>query len=136
MSSTKHTGECLCGAVKFEIEGEFGHFILCHCSRCQKTSGSAHGANLFSKSAQLKFLSGEDKVRDYLVEGTRFMTTFCTDCGSKLPKDHNGKMLQVPAGSITNGLDKRPDAHIFYASRMLWDHDLDDVPKFDEGLKK
>lgn len=133
MSEEIYDGECLCGSVKFKIIGSFSHFFLCHCSRCQKTSGSAHGANLFSKDAKLNFISGEDKVKDYLIEGTRFMTTFCTECGSKLPKDHNGKILQVPAGSISSELLKRPTAHIYYGSRNKWDHDLEKITKFNEG---
>jgi hypothetical protein len=132
----KHQGSCLCEKVKFEIEGDFGHFFFCHCSRCRKTTGSAHGANLFSKTAKLKFISGEELVKDYLVEGTRFMTTFCSECGSKLPKDHGGKILQVPAGALSTDLNTSPTAHIYYASRANWDHDLESVPKYDEGIHK
>lgn len=135
MSEKKHHGECLCGAVKFEIIGDFSHFFLCHCSRCQKTSGSAHAANLFSKTAKLEILSGKDKIKDYFVQETRFVTTFCQECGSKLPKDHNGKILQVPAGSIRSGIDIKPMAHIYYESRMQWDNELASIPQYEEGLK-
>lgn len=132
MSETKHKGECLCGKVTFEIEGEFSNFFLCHCSRCRMVSGSAHGANLFSKTAKLSFLSGNDLVKDYLVEGTRFMTTFCTNCGSKLPKDHAGKIIQVPAGVLKTNLEIVPNGHIFYDSRANWDQDLEKVPTYKE----
>ncbi|MFT6655758.1 MAG: hypothetical protein ACJAWI_002533, partial [Marinomonas primoryensis] len=57
-----HTGSCLCGAVKFELKGEFKKFFLCHCSRCRKTSGSAHCASLFAPGAALRWLSGEEKL--------------------------------------------------------------------------
>lgn len=111
-------------------------FFLCHCSRCRQTSGSAHGANLFSKSAKLEILSGKEKIKDYLVPETRFMTTFCSDCGSKIPKDHNGKMLQVPAGSLTSDVDTKPTAHIFCGSRANWENDLDQVEKFESHWVK
>ena len=131
-----YQGHCLCGAVKFEIEGDFQNFFLCHCSRCRMTSGSAHGANLFSKTAKLTIIEGKEEIKDFLVDGSRFMTTFCKNCGSKLPKDHNGKMLQVPAGSISSELNIIPTAHIYYASRANWDHNLDNISKFDETWQK
>ncbi len=131
MSDSNFEGSCLCGQVTFEIVGQLDHFFLCHCSRCRKTSGSAHGANLFSKTAKLKFFQGEDKIRDYQVPNTRFSTTFCVDCGSKLPKDHNGKILQIPAGSLTSELNMKPNAHIYYASRAAWDNELETVKKLD-----
>ena len=54
-------GSCLCGAVRFEVTGAFESFFLCHCSRCRKDTGSAHGANLFSSTAKLAWLKGEDR---------------------------------------------------------------------------
>jgi hypothetical protein len=67
----KHLGSCLCGKVRFEIEGEFQHFYLCHCDHCRKDTGSAHAANLFSSTAVLKWLMGEDKVRRFDLPDTR-----------------------------------------------------------------
>jgi len=52
MSNT-YAGSCLCGEVRFEIEGEFERFYLCHCEFCRKDTGSAHAANLFSSTAAL-----------------------------------------------------------------------------------
>lgn len=51
--SDKHLGACLCGAVRFEVDGAFDRFYLCHCESCRKDSGSAHAANLFSSFASL-----------------------------------------------------------------------------------
>lgn len=46
-----HTGSCLCGAAKFELEGEFKKSFLCR--RCRKVSGSVHYASLFALGATL-----------------------------------------------------------------------------------
>jgi hypothetical protein len=132
MSDT-HPGSCLCGAVRFEIAGDFERFYLCHCSRCRKDSGSAHGANLFSSSATLTWLSGEDQVRVFNVPGTRHRHAFCATCGSALPDlQMNGALLKVPAGSLDGAVTIRPDAHIFCSSRANWDDALEDIPKVDE----
>ena len=130
--SDVHTGSCLCGAVRFRIDGPFERFFLCHCDRCRKNTGSAHAANLFSQSARLEWLGGEDRVRTYRVPDSRHQRTFCVECGSALPgQQQGGTVLLVPAGSIDGDVGVRPTAHIFVASRADWDDHLDDVPKFD-----
>jgi hypothetical protein len=130
--STKHSGSCLCGAVRFEVKGDFERFYLCHCSRCRKDSGSAHGANLFSSKATLTWLGGEDQVRVFNLPGTRHRHCFCATCGSALPDlQMNGALLKVPAGSLDTPVHVRPDAHIFCASRADWDRALEQIPTVD-----
>lgn len=126
----KHQGACLCGGVRFEISGAFEHFFLCHCSRCRKGSGSAHGANLFATKAEIAWLSGEDKVTVFALAGTRHARSFCATCGGALPSVQ-GPLLVVPAGSLDTPVTKRPDAHINVASRADWDCALDNAPSFD-----
>ncbi|WP_417502151.1 GFA family protein [Marinobacter sp.] len=64
---TDYVGSCLCGTVNFEIKGSFDSFYLCHCQRCQKDTGSAHAANLFSQSAKLVWRSGAEAVTSYTL---------------------------------------------------------------------
>ncbi|SEQ85626.1 Uncharacterized conserved protein [Solimonas aquatica] len=128
MHDSRHTGSCLCGEVLFEVQGEFERFYLCHCSYCRKDSGSAHGANLFSSSARLRWLSGEDRVSVFTLPGTRHARAFCSRCGSALPRLAEPGQLVVPAGSLDSPLRTRPDAHLFMASKADWDEALEHVP--------
>jgi hypothetical protein len=130
--SSRHAGSCLCGEVRFEIEGEFERFYLCHCEYCRKDTGSAHAANLFSSIAALKWVSGEDKVRQFNLPATRHSKCFCSTCGSALPMmQMNGQLLAVPAGSLNSEVHIRPDAHIFVSSKACWDDALEKVPRVD-----
>ena len=125
----KHTGSCLCEAVRFEVEGEFEQFYLCHCEYCRKDTGSAHAANLFSSTARLKWLSGADQVRVFNLPSTRHRHSFCSTCGSALPDvQMNGRLLKVPAGSLDTPVLMRPNAHIFCSSRADWDDALEKIP--------
>lgn len=126
----RHLGSCLCGKVRFEIAGGFEHFFLCHCSRCRKGSGSAHGANLFATNAEIAWLLGEGNVTSFALAGMRHARSFCATCGGALPSIQ-GQFLIVPAGSLDTPLAKRPDAHICAASRADWDRALESVPSFD-----
>ena len=125
----KYYGSCLCGAVRFEVEGAFERFYLCHCQHCRKDTGSAHGANLFSSTATLKWLAGENKVTVFNLPNTRHRHCFCSTCGSALPDlQLNGALLKVPAGSLDTDVHTRPDAHIFVASKANWDEALEQLP--------
>ncbi|MCO1336585.1 GFA family protein [Microbulbifer sp. OS29] len=126
------TGSCLCGAVHFEIEGEFEGFFLCHCSYCRKDTGSAHAANLFSTSAKLEWLSGAEISKTFKLPGTRHSRSFCGQCGSALPlEDTELGHLAVPAGSLDSEVEIKPNAHIFMASKAEWDRDLETLPRID-----
>lgn len=126
------TGQCLCGAVKFCISGEFERFFLCHCARCRKDTGSAHSANLFSSTAKISWLSGEENIKTFRLSGSRHVKSFCSECGSALPFSHaNDGVLVVPAGSLDSPVAIRPDAHICVSSRADWDNDLASIERID-----
>lgn len=131
MDST-HSGSCLCGEVRYTVEGSFTRFYLCHCQHCRKDTGSAHAANLFSPGGRLTWLSGTEKVRQFNLPATRHSRSFCTTCGSALPSvQMDGALIVVPAGSLDDDLSLRPDAHLFVASRANWDEALEKLPRMD-----
>ncbi len=128
----KYAGACLCGKVAFEVEGNFERFFLCHCERCRKDTGSSHAANLFSSTATLRWLSGEECVRTFNFNSTGHIKSFCSHCGSALPNiQMDGALLVVPAGSLDSDIPIRPDGHIFLANKANWDTELENVPMFD-----
>lgn len=127
------TGSCLCGEVKFEIDGDFESFYLCHCKFCQKDTGSAHASNLFSSTAKLVWQSGQDKIKIYHFPSTKHMKGFCSNCGSALPSlQMDGKLLVVPAGSLNQDISIKPNAHIFTSSRASWEHDLENIKSYEK----
>jgi hypothetical protein len=130
---SKHQGSCLCGEVRFEIDGGFDRFFLCHCGRCRKDTGSAHAANLFALNAKIEWRSGEPRIRTYQVPSTRHVKGFCSICGSALPTvQMDGTLLVVPAGSLDSAVDVRPDAHICVGSRAEWDRSLEELPQIQD----
>ena len=120
----KHAGSCLCGIIQFEVHGDFDSFYLCHCKHCQKDTGSAHAANLFSQSATLVWRSGADAVKNYTLPGSRHNKSFCKLCGSAVPSAQSPSLLVVPAGCLDTELSMVPTAHIFTSSKASWDENL------------
>lgn len=132
MRMKNYLGSCLCKKVSFEVKGEFEKFFLCHCSHCRKETGSAHAANLFSGSAEFRWLSGEESVRTFHLPNTRFAKSFCVACGSALPTIKGKGLLLVPAGSLDSDVELKPQGHIFVGSKANWDEGFELVPKFEE----
>ena len=125
-------GSCLCGEVHFEIEGDFEGFFLCHCKYCQKDTGSAHASNLFSTTAKLRWVSGENLIKAFNLPSTHHVKSFCSNCGSALPSTQmNGNLIVVPAGSLDDEVTIKPTAHIFVASKADWEQDLENIPKLE-----
>jgi hypothetical protein len=129
---TEHRGSCLCGTVRFKVEGAFDSFYLCHCQHCKKDTGSAHAANLFSQSAKLSWLSGADAVTTFTLPGTRHSRSFCKFCGSALPNTQSAGVLIVPAGSLDTDVSILPTAHIFSSSKANWEKASEEVPTFEK----
>ena len=55
-------GECLCGEVKYCIDGEPTGFFHCHCERCRRVSGTGHASNLRVVSDGVNWLKGESLI--------------------------------------------------------------------------
>ena len=125
-----HSGSCLCGSIKFEITGDFESFFLCHCKHCQKDTGSAFAANLFSTKAKLNWLQGKEKIKTFNLPNTKHAKSFCSECSSAVPNEAG--FLQVPAGSLDTEVSIKPNAHIFVTSRAIWEHGLEDIHQFEK----
>lgn len=128
-----YLGSCLCGNMKFEVQGDLDSFYLCHCHYCQKDTGSAHAANLFSKSAKLTWLAGSKSVTTFTLPSTRHKKSFCKLCGSALPSIHEAGLLVIPVGCLDTEVSMSPTAHIFTSRKAGWEESMSDVPEF-EGL--
>lgn len=136
----QYKGECLCGACRYVITGKIPKAMyICHCSRCRKETGTAYAANVFFENAQLSWEKGEDKFTSFHLKNTRKQRTFCKICGSSLPRKEGKAHVVLPAGTLDNDNFLEPTAHIFYASRSIWEDKViesrryDTFPKEEEG---
>ena len=134
MSEQKKTGSCICGEVSYEFVGPVKVFQYCHCSRCQKITGSAHASNIIINPSQFKWLRGENNVGRYeLAEARHFASSFCKTCGSSLPwLTQSGKAFIIPVGTLDVDPGVRPQHNIYYADKAPWYVNTDDLIKWDE----
>jgi len=122
-------GSCLCGKVSFQCDDVFKQFHFCHCHQCQKSTGSAHVANLFTAADNIVWISGLDSICRYDVPGRQLTSAFCQTCGSPVPYvSKSGKALIVPAGSLDTEISIKPQDNIFWSERAEWyEHGLNTI---------
>ena len=78
------TGGCLCGGVRYEITQPLTTASYCHCTRCQRRSGTAASANAEVPPGALRIVSGEELVKAWTPPGQGWDKCFCSACGGAL----------------------------------------------------
>ena len=126
-----HKGQCLCGALRYEVQGPLTDLHACHCSMCQRQGGHfamATGA----KRADFKLTAGGTlkwyRSSDFAQRG------FCADCGSSLFwQSDKADYTAIFAGSLDDGAGVRLAAHIFVADKGDYYDIADGQPRLEQG---
>jgi hypothetical protein len=125
------TGGCLCGAVRYEVNEPLIGAGYCHCTRCQRRTGTAASPTALSVSGSVRVVRGADLVTVWEPEGG-WAKLFCSACGSALfsrnPADH--EQLGVRLGSFDEDPGVRSSYRQFVAYAAPWE------PIPDDGVKR
>lgn len=122
-----HKGSCLCGAVRFTVEGDLAEPDACHCSMCRKQSGHFWASTdvLRDKVA----IEGEGNVRWYQAS-EKVRRGFCRTCGSFLFWDVPGRArLAIAMGAFDQPTGTRLGKHIFVADKGDYYDIADGLPQ-------
>jgi hypothetical protein len=124
------TGGCNCGAVRFEIDGPLREAGYCHCTRCQRRTGTAASAQAPVEPGQVRILEGEWAIRGWTPpDGMR--KEFCGECGSHLwSRVPGGDIGGVRLGAIDGDPGVRPSVRQWVSSAAVWE------PLPDDGLAR
>ena len=113
-------GNCLCGAVEFEIVGEASRLYQCHCSLCRKQSGSTSNCSSLIESESFRWLAGEDCVSSY-VKDSGLPVRLLLSCGSLVPNPLRAtRYVWVPSGLLDGGIPLEVGAHLCVGSKASW----------------
>lgn len=126
-------GSCLCGAIRFEYEGEPARMMNCHCSRCRRGMSAAYATMVMVEHDAFRWLAGEDQVANYkMPEAKTKGTAFCRTCGSQVARHRDETHMQIPAGCLDDDPGVRPTVNIFTASKVPWATVDERLPSFAE----
>jgi hypothetical protein len=125
------TGCCNCGAVIYAVQGPLLTAGYCHCTRCQRRTGTAASANAKPAPGAFRIVAGEDRLRSWVPEGG-FEKWFCGDCGSAIfsrdPDNHDAVSIRM--GTFDRDPGIRPEYHQFVPFAAPWE------PIPDDGLPR
>ncbi len=127
-------GSCLCGGVRYEVNGPFELMAHCHCVQCRKATGSDFATNATVNAADFKLLAGEELLGEY-ESSPRNLRIFCKRCGSPIMKRITDKpdVVRLRLGCLEGDPGIRPAAHVWVSERACWTNIRDDLPQFEHG---
>ena len=128
------TGGCGCGAVRFTVAKPFLSAGYCHCTRCQRRSGTAASANARADPGSVRVVQGEAELRAWAPEGGR-EKVFCVRCGSALFSRAPGEEITgVRLGAVDGDPGIRPQSRSFVAYAAPWEEIPEDgLPRHPEA---
>jgi hypothetical protein len=126
------TGGCLCGGVRFEIAEPLVVAVYCHCTRCQRRTGTAAAVSARLVPGSLRVTQGEELIRSW-VPDDGWAKDFCSACGSALWSRRGGDDVSVRLGAFDDDPGVRPSYRQFVAYAAPWEPITDDLPRFPES---
>ncbi|MBD9374103.1 GFA family protein [Rhizobium sp. ARZ01] len=125
-------GQCHCGYITYEAEIEPGDVAICHCTDCQRLTGSAYRVSTFSRREDFRVTGGEPSVYVKIGEsGNRSMQHFCPKCGSPCFRTGEGEgpdEVAIRLGTISQRLNLVPTSQHWRRSALPWVEDLRHIP--------
>ena len=127
------SGSCLCGKVRYEIEGAPRFMYQCHCGRCRAASGASFVTNLIVSRENFGVVAGAEVLSAFESSPGKHRY-FCSCCGSPIYShgEKTKQVVSVRAGTLQQDPGLRPAYHAFAASKAAWVELGDEVPRFDE----
>ena len=126
---------CLCGLVRFEVTQPPVAAGYCHCTRCQRRTGTAAAVSARIAPGSLRILSGEELVKAFRPPDG-FAKVFCTNCGGALwsQSQKDPSIVSVRMGAFDRDPGIRPSYRQYVAYAAAWEPIPDDgLPRFPEA---
>ena len=125
-------GGCTCGAVRYRLKARPMFVHCCHCTWCQRETGSAFAVNALIEASEVELLKGEPVSKTLPSLSGKGQTFWrCAECGVNLWSNYAGagpNIHFVRAGTLDDAAQTPPDIHIYTSSKQPWVSLPDGVP--------
>lgn len=121
--SNAREGGCQCGAVRYRLEGEPIALAVCHCTECQRQSGSAFGMSLIVPANALTLLAAKPRIFSRSSEAGRTVDcAFCADCGTRIyhRPARRPTTTNLKPGTLDDTSWLTPEIHVWTKSKQPW----------------
>lgn len=128
MTDSSASGGCLCGAVRYKVNGPLRDVVNCHCAMCRRLHG---GFGPHSKAAKTDIVVIRDDGLVWYQTSAIARRGFCQRCGSGLfwepiAQDATG----IVAGTLDAPTGLKTIGHIFVGEKSDFYEIHDDQPQF------
>jgi hypothetical protein len=132
MGDYPREGGCICGRVRYRIDGEPLGSAICHCVSCRRASGAQSVAWLTFPLEEFSFVSGDPPEYRSSPGVSR---TFCDNCGTSLTygQDEEPDSIDVTTASLDFPDEFPPTRHIWLEDKVAWEGVNDGLPRFERG---
>ena len=132
---SKITGGCLCGAIRYTLTGDALATMVCHCTHCQKQTGTSFSILLAAKSEAVTVNGPLASYCDEGSSGQPIHRNFCGTCGSPIlsEPDVAPGMVFLKAGTLDDTRDLAPTTEIWCQSAQPWVPHPETTEKFEKG---
>jgi hypothetical protein len=132
-------GGCTCGTVRYRLKAKPIVVHCCHCTWCQRETGSALAINAFIEASEVELLKGAPVPKTLpSVSGKGQVLWRCPDCGVTVWSNYAGagpKFNFVRVGTLDEPSRVPPDIHIYTSTKQPWVVLPDGVPAMPEFYK-
>ena len=123
-SQTSFDGGCTCGAVRYRVDAPPMLVHCCHCTWCQRETGSAFAVNALIEAPLVAVTKGApQQVTLPSASGQGQVFTRCTACGVTLWSNYaaaQDKVHFLRVGTLDDPSQMPPDIYIFTSSKQPW----------------
>jgi hypothetical protein len=132
----KITGRCLCGAVTYSAEADVVFQGACHCTECQRQTGTAFSVFVAIPRAALSI---EGETRSHTAKGEEHGTDtercFCPGCGSPVASfvEVVPDLAFIKVGTLDDASWVAPTIELWSRSAQSWSPHFDGVARVERG---
>ena len=132
---TPVTGRCLCGGVRFELSEPPTAAGYCHCTRCQRRTGTSQSAQARIAGESFSLTAGAHLVKGWQPPDGGFEKCFCRECGAHVFSRHADRPhMSIRMSAFDSDPGVRPSWRTFVAYAAAWEPIPDDgLDRYDEG---
>jgi hypothetical protein len=118
----ERTASCACGQLKVTVEGDPDFVAMCHCTDCQKRTGSPFGSGAFYPRTRVTMTGNYRNFSRRGDSGSTIKNYFCPECGTSIAWESEGQsgVLGVAVGSFTDPSFPAPMVSVYTSNKYHW----------------
>lgn len=128
-------GACQCGRVTYEADIEPEAVSICHCTDCQRLTGTAYRVSVSTPRERFRITAGDPRLYVKIADsGLKRLQFFCGNCGSPICTTGEGEedsYVGIRLGTINQRRELTPRKQVWCSSALPWSQDLRALPRRD-----